>query len=358
MPEFRQDPITKQWVIIASERARRPHEFLQKSDPPTIPSFKEDCPFCPGNEKLTPPESMAYRQNGTPNGSGWRVRVIPNKFAALVPEGSLERTEEGGIFRRMDGVGRHEVVIESPDHDKPIALMADRQVEEVVLAYRERYLALREDPRFKSIIIFKNHGIRAGTSLEHPHSQIVGVPVVPLSIRYRYEKAASHFDDVGTCVFCDVMRQNLRMKSRVVRETERFLSFHPFASRAPFETWILPKEHQASFGLMMVDDAREFAAMLKTILRQFYRVLKNPDFNFIIHTAPFKNEQADYYHWHLQILPRLTTPAGFELGTGMFINTAIPEETAAFMRNFPDSASDDEALNSGTVKDDDRSRSK
>jgi UDPglucose--hexose-1-phosphate uridylyltransferase len=336
MSELRQDPITKQWVIIASERAKRPHDFLQKSDPPSMPSFKADCPFCPGNEKLTPPESMAFRQSGTPNGPGWRVRVIPNKFAALVPEGSLERREEGRIFRKMDGIGRHEVVIESPGHDKPIALMEDSQVEEVVLAYRERYLALREDPRFKSIMIFKNHGIRAGTSLEHPHSQIVAIPVVPLSIRYRYEKAVSHFDDVGTCVFCDVIRENLRINSRVVCETERFLSFHPFASRAPFETWILPKMHQASFGLTMGDDVKEFAAMLKAVLRQFYRALNNPDFNFIINTAPFKDEDVDYYHWHLQILPRVTTPAGFELGTGMFINTAIPEETAAFMRDFSD----------------------
>ena len=335
MPELRQDPATKQWVIIASERAKRPHDFLKPAPPLSIPPYKADCPFCPGNESMTPPESMAYRRGGPANGPGWWVRAIPNKFSALVPEGNLTRKEEDDFFRKMDGVGQHEVIIETPDHNKCIALMEDRQVEEIVLAYRERYMALREDSRFKLIIIFKNHGLHAGTSLEHPHSQLVAMPIVPLSIRYRFEKAASHYDDNGTCVYCDIIREGLRVRSRLILETERFLSFHPFASRAPFETWILPKEHHASFGSISMNDAKEFARMLKTVLSTMYRALNNPDYNYIIHTAPIKDEQEEYFHWHLQILPRLVTPAGFELGTGMFINAAIPEETAAFIRDFP-----------------------
>ena len=261
--------------------------------------------------------------------------MIPNKFSALVPEGSLSRQEADGFFRKMDGVGQHEVIIECPQHNLCLALMEEKQVEEVILAYRARYLALREDPRFKVIIIFKNHGRAAGTSLEHPHSQLVAAPIVPLNIRYRFEKAAGHFDDDGTCVYCDILREGLRKRARLILETEQFATFHPFASRAPFETLIIPKKHHASFGSISPDEAKEFASVLKRTLLQLYRGLNNPDYNYIVHTAPIKDEHEDYFHWHIQILPRLVTPAGFELGTGMFINTALPEETAAFIRDLP-----------------------
>lgn len=333
MPELRQDPATKQWVIIARERAKRPHDFMRPSPPPPLPAYKPDCPFCPGNETMTPPETLAYRKGGAANSPGWWVRAIPNKYSALVPSGSLSRREEEGLFRKMDGVGQHEVIIETPQHNLCLPFMEDKQIEEVLLAYRERYLTLREDPRFKLIIIFKNHGLAAGTSLEHPHSQLVATPIVPLNIRHRFEKAASHFDDDGTCVYCDILREGLRVGSRMVMETERFAVFHPFASRAPFETWILPKEHHASFGSMSMEDAKEFAKVLKTTLLKLYKGLNDPAYNYIIHTAPIKDEHEDYFHWHLQILPRLVTPAGFELGTGMFINAALPEETAAFIRD-------------------------
>ncbi|MCX5905919.1 MAG: galactose-1-phosphate uridylyltransferase [Deltaproteobacteria bacterium] len=336
MSEFRQDPVTKQWVIIATERAKRPHDFAKTSLQPPLPAYKADCPFCEGNEHLTPLETLAYRHGGQANGPGWWIRAIPNKFAAVSPSGSLARRQEEGFFRKMDGVGQHEVIIESPQHNLCIPLMGDPQVEEIVRAYRERYLTLREDPRFKIIIIFKNHGRAAGTSLEHPHAQLVAMPIVPLSIRYRFEKAAGHYDDSGTCVYCDVLKQALQIGKRIIMENEQFVVLHPFASRAPFETWILPKEHQASFGSISLDNTKKFAKVLKATLGKFYRGLNNPDYNYIIHTAPLKDEHEDYFHWHLQILPRLVTPAGFELGTGMFINTALPEETAAFMRNLAD----------------------
>jgi UDPglucose--hexose-1-phosphate uridylyltransferase len=335
MPELRQDPATKQWVIIATERAKRPHDFMMPHTSIDLPAYQADCPFCPGNEKLTPPEDMAYRHGGKANSPDWWVRVVPNKFSALVPEGSLSRKVEDGFFRKMDGVGKHEVIIETPKHNHCIPLMEIRQVEEVMLAYRDRYLALREDPRFKLILIFKNHGQRAGTSLEHPHSQLVAMHIVPLSIRYRFEQATHHFDDHGTCVYCDVLREGLRVPTRLIRETEGFAVFHPFASRAPFETWIIPKKHHASFASISVGETREFARVLQSTLRQLFQALNNPDYNYILHTAPIKDEHEDYFHWHLQILPRLVTPAGFELGSGVFINTALPEETAAFIRNVP-----------------------
>ncbi|MDH7501048.1 MAG: galactose-1-phosphate uridylyltransferase [candidate division NC10 bacterium] len=333
MPQLRQDPTTKEWVIIAAERSRRPHDFRKaEATASKKPSYKEDCPFCPGNEHLTPHETLAYRGGGPSDGKGWWVRVIPNKFPALSPEGSLERKEEQGFFRSMDGVGIHEVVVEDPLHNQILPLMEDRQVEEVLLAYRERYVALREDPRIKLIILFKNYGEAAGTSLEHPHSQLVGTPIVPSNVRKKLQEAARYYDDHGSCVYCDLIEEELCRGERIVEETERFVVFQPFASRSPFESWIVPKQHQASFGLISMEDSKRFARVLKGTLGKLYSRLNDPEYNYVIHTAPTKDEQEEYYHWHLQIIPRLTTPAGFELGSGIFINVAFPEETAQFLR--------------------------
>jgi UDPglucose--hexose-1-phosphate uridylyltransferase len=332
MPQLRQDPTTKEWVIIATERAKRPHEF--RMDRPAVEkrSYEKGCPFCPGNENLTPHERLGYRSSGPADSKGWWLRVVPNKFSALTPEGSLQRREEKRFFRMMDGVGIHEVVIESPVHNQVLPLMEDKQVEEVLLAYRERYLALREDPRIKLVIIFKNHGLAAGTSLDHPHSQLVGTSVVPSNIRKKLEEAARYYDDHGCCVYCDLVKEELSFEKRIVTDTERFVVLQPFASRFPFETWIIPKEHQASFGLISIEDSKRFARILKATLFKLYSKLNNPDYNYVIHTAPFKDEMEDYYHWHLQIIPRLTTPAGFEMGSGIFINVSYPEETTQFLR--------------------------
>jgi UDPglucose--hexose-1-phosphate uridylyltransferase len=334
MPQLRQDRTTKEWVIIATERAKRPHDFKKVGPVVERPSYKEDCPFCPGNEHLTPNETLAYRFGGPPNSRGWWVRAFSNKFPALSPEGSLERKEEKGFFRMMDGVGIHEVVIESPFHNQFLPLMEDKQVEEVLLAYRERYLALREDPRIKLIIIFKNHGEAAGTSLEHPHSQLVGTAVVPSNIRKKLDEAARYYDDHGCCVYCDLIEEDLSFGKRIVMDTDKFVVLQPFASRFPFETWIIPKEHQASFGLISMEDSKKFAKILKTTLVKLHSKLNNPDYNFVIHTAPIKDEGEDYYHWHLQITPRLTTPAGFEMGSGIYINISLPEETAQFLKEY------------------------
>ena len=319
-------------MIIATERSKRPHDFRKAGPPIEKPSYKEDCPFCPGNERLTPHETLAYRKGGPPDGKGWWVRVIPNKFPALTLEGSLERKEEKGFFRLMDGVGVHEVVIGSPIHNQLFPLMDEVQVSEVLLAYRERYLALREDPRIKLIIIFKNHGQAAGTSLEHTHSQIVGTAVVPSNIRTKLQAAARHYDDHGVCVYCEMIQEELTFGKRIVMDTDRFVVLHPFASRSPFETWILPKDHNASFGSINMEDSKKFARVLKTALFKIHSNLNDPDYNYVIHTAPVKDEVEDYYHWHLQIIPRLTTTAGFEMGSGMYINVSFPEETAQFMR--------------------------
>jgi UDPglucose--hexose-1-phosphate uridylyltransferase len=333
MPQLRQDPATKEWVIIATERAKRPHDFKMEKRAVEVPEFVTDCPFCPGNESMTPPEVSAYRLAGTANSPNWLVRVVPNKFAALIPSGSIERREEFGLFRWMDGIGHHEVIIETPLHNEFIPRMDDEHLEQILLVYRQRYNTLKGDPHCKLIIIFKNQGRSAGTSLEHPHSQLVATPIVPSSIRKKLEEATRYYDDTGRCVYCDMIREGLVCGKRVIMETEKFAVFHPFASRFPFETLIFPKQHHASFGLIPEEDLKQFAEVLKEVLGRLLRGLSDPDFNYVIHTAPVKDEEEDYYHWHLQVVPRLTTPAGFEMGSGMYINVALPEETAEFLRN-------------------------
>ncbi len=333
MPELRQDPTTKQWVIIATERAKRPEDYSRGSERKEHPEYSEDCPFCPGNESITPPEEFAYRMKGTkPNTKGWWVRVVPNKFAALVPNGHLGRKRENGFFRSMYGVGKHEVVIEYPVHNATVGTMEIGQIEEIALVYRDRFNQLSQDPRFQFVTIFRNHGRLAGTSLIHPHSQIIATPIVPLHIRHRMAEAVRYYDDNGECVFCRMLAEELKAQKRVVLETETFVAFEPYASSVPFETWIMPKKHAATYGNISIDDAKNFAQVLSRIMKKMYTDLDDPDYNYMIHTAPFKDAGENWYHWFVQIVPRLTMIAGFELGSRVFINTTPPEEAAEFLK--------------------------
>ncbi|HUS57059.1 MAG TPA: galactose-1-phosphate uridylyltransferase [Planctomycetota bacterium] len=332
MPELRQDPLSREWIVIAKERAKRPHEMKKKREIEHRPPHDGACPFCEGNEGMTPPEKFAFRQN-LPNTPGWLVRVVPNKFAALVPRGDLTRRHQEGFFRSTDGVGHHEVIIETPRHDLDFATMDDDQVERVIFAYRQRYRELRQDPRVEDIIIFCNHGLAAGTSLIHGHSQLIATPVVPNLIRERLESSINYYDDTGRRLLSDILDKELEVGSRIADQYADFVAFHPFAPRQPFETWIMSHKAQSSFGNISDDECRQFAHIMKRALYRLYIGLNDPDFNFVIHTAPVRDENQQYYAWHLQILPRISTPAGFEIGSGMSINTSLPEETAEFMRS-------------------------
>ena len=332
MPEIRQDITTKEWVIIATERSKRPHDFKKKVERDGEQRLDPACPFCPGNEAMTAVDLYRRPHVLNVNGLVWGVRVVPNKFPALIPQGSLNRQVEGVSFHRLDGVGQHEVVIETPHHNRFMFDMDDVEVCSIIHTYRERYNQLKQDKRFKVILIFKNHGKAAGTSLEHPHSQIIAAPVVPAHIRNKYEIATAYFDDNERCIYCDVVQDEINVGARVILRTDLFVAFHPFASQAPFETWIAPLRHRSSFGAISDDEIEDFSSVLRVVLKKLHIGLGNPDFNYVIHTAPLTDENKRYYLWHMQILPRLTTPAGFELGTGMSINTTLPEETAAFMR--------------------------
>jgi UDPglucose--hexose-1-phosphate uridylyltransferase len=328
MPELRKDPIIGRWVIIATERAKRPSDFKIIQDKP----HGGTCVFCSGNEEKTPPEVLAYRDNGgKQNGPGWKLRVVPNKYPALMIEGALQREGEG-IYDRMNGVGAHEVIIENPDHMKSLADLTDQEVESVVWAYRDRIIDLSKDSRFRYIIIFKNQGEAAGASLEHSHSQLIALPIVPRYVMEEILGAREYYNFKERCIFCDIVRQERADTRRVVYENEYFISMAPFAPKSPFETWILPKNHQSSFEDGQVREYQNLAKALRTTLRKLNAALNCPPYNFIIHTSPLTEKNLPYYHWHIEIMPTLTKVAGFEWGSGFYINPTPPEEAAKFLR--------------------------
>jgi UDPglucose--hexose-1-phosphate uridylyltransferase len=329
MPELRKDPTLGRWVIIATERVRRPSDFFV----PRPPRPASPCVFCAGHEHETPPEVLAYREpaNAPADGPGWYVRVIPNKFPALRIEGELERRGQG-LYDLMNGIGAHEVIVESPDHDANLGTLPLAAVEQVVTAYRERILDLRKDARFRSVIVFKNHGHEAGASLAHTHSQLIATPVVPLIVAEEVQQARAYYDYRERCLFCDILRQELEERHRLVAESEHVVAFAPFAARFPFETWILPRRHAAAFEHANAQQLRDLAAMLRTVLGRLARAVDDPPYNLILHSAPFGSAESPSYHWHLEITPKLTAGAGFELGSGFHINPMPPEDAARILR--------------------------
>ena len=328
MPELRKDPVTGRWVIIATDRAKRPTDFVRERVQIRGSGF---CPFCYGNENRTPPEILAYRSDGSSrNAPGWSLRVVPNKFPALGIEGSLNRQGEG-LYDKMSGIGAHEVIIETPDHKLTLATMPTRTIEDVLWAYRDRIIDLKKDRRFKYILIFKNHGEAAGASLEHTHSQLIVLPVVPKRVREEVDGAREHYAFKERCIFCDIIRQEIESGARLIAENEDFIAMAPFAPRFPFEMWIIPKTHQCAFEESQKHEFEQLAPMLKDLLSRLDRVLDCPAYNYIIHTSPIGESTEDYYHWHLEIMPKLTKVAGFEWGTGFYINPTPPEESAKFM---------------------------
>jgi UDPglucose--hexose-1-phosphate uridylyltransferase len=328
LPELRKDPITGRWVIIATDRAKRPSDFIRQSVP--LPVSKV-CPFCYGNEAKTPPEVLAYRNSGGPNEPGWRVRVVPNKFPVLGIEGDLNRQGDG-MYDKMNGIGAHEVIIETPEHQLTLAEMAEKQVEETLWAFRDRVNDLKKDRRFRYILLFKNHGEAAGASLEHPHSQLIALPVIPKRVKEEVDGARQFYDFKERCVFCDIIRQEAAAGVRLVTETDRFTVIEPYAPRFPFETWILPKRHESHFEESDAATLQNLAWVLRSTLRKLDKVLERPAFNFIVHSAPVQDPALPHYHWHLEIIPKLTKVAGFEWGTGFYINPTPPEESAKFLR--------------------------
>jgi UDPglucose--hexose-1-phosphate uridylyltransferase len=329
MPEFRKDPVTGRWVIIATERAKRPNDFVREA---VEMKGGSNCPFCPGNETKTPPEVLAYRSNGSaPNSPGWRLRVVPNKFPVLGIEGELNRQGEG-LFDKMNGIGAHEVIIETPTHEKTLASMTEKEIEDVFWSFRDRMLDLKKDRRFRYILIFKNHGAAAGASLEHTHSQLIALPIVPKRVREEVNGAKNYFDLKERCVYCDIIHQEREHGVRLILENKHFVINSPYAPRFPFEAHILPKVHDSCFEEAQSNEYESLARITKDMVGRMEKVLERPAYNLMIHTSPFGEERNDFYHWHIEIMPKLTKVAGFEWGTGFYINPTPPEEAAKFLR--------------------------
>ncbi len=328
MPELRRDPITGRWVIISTDIARRPSDFAQdhvagRGDP--------HCPFCGGHEQRTPPEVLAYRDGGGPNQGGWRLRVVPNKFPALRVEGDFHRQGEG-IYDRMSGIGAHEVIIETPEHVVNQSDLPESRIEDIFWAYRDRILDLRKDRRLRFILLFKNHGTAGGSSVEHTHTQLIALPVVPKRVQEEIEGCKRYYDFKERCICCDIAHQELAAGHRVVLETDHFVAFCPYAPRFPFETWILPLKHRSHFEESDAAEIRNLAWVQRAILRKIDKVLEHPPYNWMVHSAPVQETAMPHFHWHIEIIPRLTRVAGFEWGSGFYINPTPPEEAAKFLR--------------------------
>jgi UDPglucose--hexose-1-phosphate uridylyltransferase len=338
MPELRYDPLEHRWVIISTERAARPSDLANK----TKYNHVAVCPFCEGHETSTPPEIWAYRDPQTcPNSPGWKVRVVSNKFPALKIESKGKRIGVG-YYDMIEGAGAHEVIIETPEHDKGLADLPPVHVKWVCLAYRERLEDLYKDPRFRYALVFKNHGQRAGASLAHSHSQLIATPIVPRNVSIKLEAARKHYVNKERCLICDLIQQEISTASRIIKYEDGFVAIAPYASRFPYEVFIAPIEHNCSYADITDDDLERFSRFLKDILMRIKKVLNDPPYNFVINTSP--NTEANPrlpeqwttlkydYHWHVDIIPRVVRIAGFEWGSGFYINPSVPEEAAKFLR--------------------------
>lgn len=333
MPELRHDPVQRRWVIIATERAHRPEDFVISSRMEN----GDECPFCPGNERFTPPDLVRM-----PAHEGkWKARCIPNKYPALRVEGELERAA-AGQYDRMNGIGAHEVIIETPDHHMDIADLPVEDLATVLRIYRERIVDLSRDIRFKYILIFRNHGAAAGASLAHPHSQLIATPVTPRTVSIELESARQHYMLKERCIFCDIIAQEMSEHRRMVQVDQDFVTWCPYASRFPFEMTLAPRRHAHDFAAMGDDEMLRLARHLRGVVRRLKNGLDDPPYNFLLHTCPayhLENSRQGYWstitldwHWHIEILPKLSRTAGFEWGTGFYINPTPPEDAAEFLR--------------------------
>jgi UDPglucose--hexose-1-phosphate uridylyltransferase len=328
LPELRKDPITGRWVIIATERARRPTDFVRDTVKGTGAA---NCPFCAGHEHKTPPEVLAFRNGMGPNQPGWSLRVVPNKFPALRVEGDLSRSGEG-IYDRMNGIGAHEVLIETPEHVVSTGELTEKQLEDSFWAFRDRINDLKRDRRLRYVILFKNHGEAAGASLEHSHSQLIALPVIPKRAQEEIDGARRYYEFRERCVYCDIVSQELDEGTRLIIETDHLIAVAPYAPRFPFETWVIPKTHHSHFEDADIGTIQSLGSVMRSLMRKIEKVLEHPSYNVMVHSAPIQEPPIHHYHWHIEIIPKLTRVAGFEWGTGFYINPTPPEEAARYLR--------------------------
>jgi len=338
MPELRKDPIIGRWVIIATERAKRPDQFSGPSQEES--PAEKPCPFCEGSESRTPAEIYAVRpRNTTPNSPGWELRVVPSIAPFLRIEGELERRGKG-LYDMMNGIGAHEIVIETNQHIGNMADLSEQQIANVFTCYIDRIKDLEKDGRFKYVLVFKNHGwIAGGGRVKHSRSQLIATPVNPKRVKEELAGARFYYDYHERCVFCDLIKQELQTKDRLILDIDGFIAITPFAARFPFEVWILPKKHSCDFTSLDINMRLGLGRIMKNVLAKLKKGLNDPPYNYVLHTAPFRRPKVGYwksidydYHWHIEIMPRLTRVAGFEWGTGFYICPLPPEDAARFLR--------------------------
>jgi len=338
MPELRRDPVIGRWVIISTERAKRPNDFkITHVDEPEM-----ECPFCEGHEKSTPPEIYALRKTGTKKDTpGWNVRVVPSISPKFRIEGELNRRGVG-MYDVMNPIGAHEVIIESSKHLTDIYQLSESEIENVINTSIVRIVELEKDPRFKYCLLFKNHGLRAGGSkkTKHLRSQLIATPVTPTRLKEELRGSRFYYEYKERCIFCDIIRQEIETGTRVIMDTKTMVAIAPFASRFPFEIWILPKIHRTDFMHIEEAEIKDLASVLKTIFAKLSKALNDPPYNYMLHTAPFRRSKRPGYwhtiendfHWHIEVMPRITQVAGFEWGSGFYINPTPPEDAAKYLR--------------------------
>ena len=336
MSELRKDPISERWVIIAEERGERPTDFLPiRGEDDIIP-----CPFCPNNEHLTPIEILAYRPSeSAPNSSDWWLRVIPDRTPALVIEGELTLTIDG-VFEKLYGIGANELIIEHREHNKSFLDMSLKDVNEILWAYKDRITDLKQDKRFKYVLISRNRGRFAGSFFRHPHSHLIATPVIPYRVQDELNGSLNYYNEHTRCIYCDILasEENNKNNSRIIIDNELMIAFMPFAPRFPYETWIMPKYHNAHYEHITKEEIKALAEILSSVMKKLYIKLDTPPYNYFLHTAPLNIREkkakaySESYHWHIEILPRLTGTAGFEWATGFYINPLSPEHAARLLR--------------------------
>ncbi len=338
--ELRKDPVSGRWVIIASERSKRPDDFrpAKPIERPSVPSAF--CPFCAGNEAKTPPE--IFTLSGPADGPGsppWRVRLVPNKFPA-VSRGDAPARVRRGLFESMPGIGVHEVVIESPDHGREMADLPEDHIRDILATYQARLRSIEAEPQYAYTQLFKNKGVEAGASLSHPHTQIVALPIIPKQVKEEIFRSERFHRRTGDCLFCRTVAEELDAVERIVLKNAHFAAVEPFASRFPFETRIFPLRHAPFFSAAGLEEIAALAGMLSAVLTKMKSLLADPSYNLVLHQSPnpaharrLWPEFEQISHWYLEIIPVLTHVAGFEWGTGLYINPMVPESAAKFLRD-------------------------
>ncbi len=331
MPVLRRDPLTGTWVILSPERSGRPQYLSGAAEPLT----KENCPFCPRNESMTPPELFALRgSDSRPDQEGWRVRVVPNKYPALRPDSAPGRQVDS-LYCQVSGIGAHEVVIETPDHEKGMDQLSQEHVADIFRVYRQRINMLKRDHRIQAVQIFKNHAGLAGATIPHPHSQILALPIIPRQTEQMVIQGDNYYESRERCFFCDILKREQKYRERVLLENEHFTVFAPFAARLPFALNIYPKAHRASFEDSDAELLSALAHAFRETMILINKTLNSPAYNLVLHNAPFKRRCKNYFHWHLELVPILAGTGGFELGTFSYINPTPPEEAIAILKGKP-----------------------